>query len=354
MCHEFKRLEMCGNVNHCNVIVLGGGLSGLGAATVLKDNSVNFLLLEGQDRVGGRANTVEMLDTKEMKSSSKVLVENGAQWIHGKLNELYEVASKLDLIRPELSEEAEGDYIREDGYKFDDLLIKKIDFMVGQILTECEELVKKKNDGNFEFPESMENYLLKKFQLKIQSLATERERDLAYQLLDWHRRFQIIDNSCNNLNELSAKCWGNYSFNGESCQTHINIRGGLSQIPNHFFKQLKDNIQLNKKVDRVVYDESSKKFFVQCSDQSIFSCDNLICTFSIGVLKHSHKDMFFPQLPTKQTRVIESIGFGGIGKIFLHFDEKWWKDGWKGLQLIWKDLLNEVKLFSKSILFKSK
>ena len=37
------------------VLILGGGLAGLQAAQTLKDNGVDFLLLEGSDHVGGRA-----------------------------------------------------------------------------------------------------------------------------------------------------------------------------------------------------------------------------------------------------------------------------------------------------------
>ena len=36
------------------VLILGGGLAGLQAAQTLKDNGVDFLLLEGSDHVGGR------------------------------------------------------------------------------------------------------------------------------------------------------------------------------------------------------------------------------------------------------------------------------------------------------------
>jgi cation diffusion facilitator CzcD-associated flavoprotein CzcO len=37
-----------------DVIVIGAGWSGIGAAQVLSDNDVSYLVLEGRDRVGGR------------------------------------------------------------------------------------------------------------------------------------------------------------------------------------------------------------------------------------------------------------------------------------------------------------
>lgn len=330
------------DVKHYEVMVLGAGLAGLGAAQLLNEAKIDFKVLEGQSRVGGRVHTVEMLGV-DGKVPEKILIEDGAQWLHGKQNALYELAQKLNIIRPELSEEAEGDYIRDDGLTLDDFFVRKVDFIVGQILEECEEMVEHKKDKNAKFPECIEVYLNQRFQEEIEcKFETQDEKVLAMQLLDWHKRFQIIDNSCFNLDEVSAKNWGNYSFNGESCQTHVNVRNGLSQIPNYLFQKLKDKISLNKKVDLVSWKESQQKFLVQCSDRSAYSCNHLICTFSIGVLHANHKRLFSPELPKRHADVIESIGFGGIDKIFFYFEKKWWPDGWKGLQLVYSDQLNDV------------
>ncbi len=42
------------------VIIIGGGLSGLSAAKRLKEAGVPIILLEGTDRQGGRAHTLDM------------------------------------------------------------------------------------------------------------------------------------------------------------------------------------------------------------------------------------------------------------------------------------------------------
>jgi spermine oxidase len=323
-------------IEHFDAIILGAGIAGLGAGEVFRRANLNFLILEGQSRVGGRINTVNL--------GNQVNVDAGAQWLHGSDNELFKFAKKFELVRPELSEEAEGDYIREDGTRFDDFLVKKIDFQIGQILEECEDFVNHRNEENFQFPSSMEEFLHEKFKVFIESLENNEDRKKAMQLLDWHRRFQIIDNSCLNLNEISAKDWGNYSFNGESCQTHINIKNGMENLVKRLNESLKSNILLNKIVDLIYWKtEKSCKILIKCSDNSIFSTNNLICTFSVGVLKENHQNMFIPPLPIQHTEVIDSIGFGTIDKIFLVFDEKWWNDDWKGLQLLWNEDINDVR-----------
>lgn len=169
-----------------DAIVLGAGISGLGAGKALKEANVSFVILEGSDRVGGRINTVELSGNSD---SNKVLVDAGAQWLHGKNNELFKFANKFNLMRPELSDEGQGDFLREDGVKFDEFFVKKVDFKFGQILEECEEFVKQKGNKNFRFPSSIEEFVDEKFKTFIDGLKTELEKRQAFQLLDWHRRF---------------------------------------------------------------------------------------------------------------------------------------------------------------------
>lgn len=323
---------------HFDVLVLGGGICGLGAAEIFNKSGLNFKLLEAQERCGGRINTVKMHNLTADKES--IFVDSGAQWLHGKFNALHELAENLNLIRPELSDEGEGDYLREDGIQFDERFVKKIDFSVGQILEECESFALQKSH-DYDFPKSLDDFLLENFKKVVSCLDNDEEREQAWQLFDWHLRFQIIDNSCLHLNEVSAKNWGNYSFNGESCQTHINIKSGFSQLTDQLYLKMQDKILLNKVVDKIHWND--EKILVQCSDDSKYTANYVLCTFSLGVLKSNLKTMFFPKLPKPQEDAIMSIGFGIINKIFLHFDEKWWNEDWKGIQLLWKGVLSDVR-----------
>lgn len=181
-----------------------------------------YVILEGSSSVGGRVNTVEMknyLTNKKKLSwkplSWKPLVDAGAQWLHGRKNALFDFAQKFNLIRSEESQEAEGDYICQDGSHIDEYLVKKVDFKFGQVLEECETFSKNKHVFGIKIPVSINEFVEEKFKKFIDDLDDQEKRK-AVQLLDWHRKFQIIDNSCLHFNDLSAKNWGNYSFNGES------------------------------------------------------------------------------------------------------------------------------------------
>ena len=62
--------------NKYDVIVIGAGMSGLAAAQKLHQSSLNVLVLEARNRIGGRTHTY--VDTK-----NSVHVDMGATWIHG-------------------------------------------------------------------------------------------------------------------------------------------------------------------------------------------------------------------------------------------------------------------------------
>lgn len=159
----------------------------------------------------------------------------------------------------------------------------------------------------------------------------------------FYRSQQIIDNSCLHFNDISAKDWGNYSFNGESCQSHINVINGMSKIVETFYPSLRNHILFNCKVEQIIWKNGNENAIkILCNDGSVYTTANLICTIPLGVLKERHMQMFSPALPNHFQEVIKNIGFGTINKIFLHFEEKWWPDGWKGLQLIWNDELQDV------------
>lgn len=61
-----------------DVIILGAGCAGLKSAETLSVNGIkNILVLEAQERLGGRINTIWLNDDEN------VPLEMGANWIHG-------------------------------------------------------------------------------------------------------------------------------------------------------------------------------------------------------------------------------------------------------------------------------
>lgn len=351
---------------HVDVLILGAGLAGLGAATAINrsNNSGNatkkkcsFLILEAQSRAGGRVNTVELIDyTQKRRIIDNAIecnvnqkyyevktVDSGAQWLHGKYNFLHELAKKYDLLSDEQSEEGLGAFLYENCIEIDPFLVKKIDFIVGKILGECEAFAHKNDvDAGHDttYPKSVEHFMRERFQQYLRTIECPNERKIANDLFEWHIRFQIVDNSCMALHDVSAKHWGKYSFNGESCQAHYNFRDGFGAIVNKLIDELDTNCILFKK--EIVHvavngvDSRRPRISVKCADQSVYTANHVLVTFSLGVLKANYMKMFQPKLPTFIERAINSIGFETINKLFLQFETAWWGD-LDGIQLIFKN-----------------
>lgn len=304
----------------CRIAIVGCGLAGLGAATTFLNAGIeDFLILEATNKPGGRVDTLSLNGN---------IIELGAQWLHGTSNYLHTLALENGLILEETSEEGIGVYVRNDGYIYDDFFVRKIDFIIGQILEECEKFVELEK-----YPTSVEEFLASEFKKYLDNCEEDDHfKEKALDLYDWHYRFQVIDNSCSDLTQVSAKDWGKYSFIGTDRQKHMNLRNGYKSIVDILIKSIsKSSILLETPVLKIDYSKS--KIQLYCREGIKILADHVIMTPSIGFLKQNILQ-FHPSLPSSICKTIKSLGFYGIGKIYLLFEKKWWKAD--GFQLIWK------------------
>lgn len=311
--------------------IVGAGIAGLAAAKELFESGCeNIIILEALDRAGGRIHTV---------THEGIDLELGAQWIHGKQNPLYKLAEKHNLIAGEKSYEARGIYVRDDGFIIDDKLVEKVDFEIGKILYNCEGFVEA-----VDFPESVGEYLEKNFLNYLQNSSDgEDVKQLMLELYDWHVRFQVIDNSCTDLRELSAKEWGRYEIcNG---QDHINLKHGYKAIIDVLVNGLpKHCLKFQTAVRQIKCDE----FITLECEREKFLAKHVILTPSLGVLRTLMLNIY-PPLPKNICQSLKYMGFHGIGKIYLIYDTKWWDC--KGIQLVWKNdsVLKEEEKWTRCI-----
>lgn len=349
-----------------NVLILGGGLAGLGAAIQMKNSESNggrkcsFLILEGQEQAGGRVKSHRLSNYSKNKDidgneqhplvdSRLNLVDGGAQWLHGRDNFLYTIAQKHKLLAANESEEGLGCFFYENCQQIDPFLVKKVDYHVGELLHECEQFSKCETT----YPKSVGHFLRGRFQQFIDMLENSQDRTIALDLFDWHIRFQMIDNSCLTLDHLSAKYWGKYSLNGESHQAHYNFKNGFQSVIDCIIHELGNNvihynkdvieIGINDQQYKINNNRKSNNVTVKCRDGSIYHANMVLITFSLGVLKKKHEKLFRPSLPSTMQTAIESIGFQTINKIFLEFDTPWWND-LDGIQFVFSHRDKVIKL----------
>src|SRR5579871_4137052 len=73
-----------------DIVIIGAGAAGLGAAHALKDSRLSFVVLEARDRVGGRGHTV--------MAAPDVVFDMGCGWLHSAdENSFVKIAETLDF-----------------------------------------------------------------------------------------------------------------------------------------------------------------------------------------------------------------------------------------------------------------
>ncbi|KAG0718670.1 Spermine oxidase [Chionoecetes opilio] len=171
------------------VCVIGAGISGLGAAQRLVEAGVeDIVLLEAEDRIGGRVHTVKHDDGQ---------IEFGAHWIHGQENNVvYQWGSEKGLTSDELSWDQTGRgnavYVRSDG----DIVAQDI---VDEFAKTFEELQESSKDDFADFPGSLGQYFTEKFK------ALNKWGPVGNELLNWESRFFDLLNGSDNWFQVSAK-----------------------------------------------------------------------------------------------------------------------------------------------------
>ncbi|RZC32388.1 Amino oxidase domain containing protein, partial [Asbolus verrucosus] len=170
---------------------------------------------------------------------------------------------------------------------------------------------------------------------------------IADLLVDWfHKLFLCLDSACSWF-EVSTtgpfqfqKCEGDAYLQWRDRGYRTILYVLMRKVPD-MTQQLPidDKILLNKEVNRIVWDSNSMNsggVTVECSDGSSYNGDHAIVTVSVGVLKNLYKN-FVPELPTLKKTAIEAIAIGGIKKILLKFENKWWPDDLKGFSFVWTE-----------------
>lgn len=285
----------------------------------------DILILEAKGRIGGRIQSVEIMDG---------FIEFGAQWLHGDKNELYDLANEHQLLSKTPSFEGEGKFLRNDGYAYNEEFLKKVNGVVTNILSECAEFIKLEEECTF----SVGEYLSTEFEKYINmNLMYDDDIPRWREVFLWHLRFHEIDNSCDALDMLSAKAWGSYDFNGGNSQNHISFVNGYSSVLDKMVEALPEGcIKLNSPVSQILWNNArNKEHYIEIylENNACYQAKHVIVTVPLGVLKSAYT-MFVPNLPRKHRETIQNMGFSSFGKIYIQFEKKWWGDE-KGFQFVW-------------------
>ena len=279
-------------MNQQDVIVVGAGASGLMCARDLISAGYRVTILEARDRVGGRIHTIS--DTR-----FPLPVELGAEFVHGDLPltkqllqeaEINIVRIQGDLWRLEKGAFVEQeDFIEDTGEVIKRLKTLPSDLSVADFLNlhfGGDEFVKlRKSLKSFvEGYDAADSNLASSFALLQELLG---EEDNQYRVQGGYMKL---------INFLLGEC------TAAGCQIHLQT---------------------------IVKEIRWKRGFVEAIDTNgtAFSSDKIVVTLPLGVLQTStrqRKPIHFSPVIDEVHRAIDSLGFGSVIKIILHFEPPVW------------------------------
>lgn len=270
------------------IIVVGAGISGLAAAKKLKENGFDVIVLEAQDKVGGRLRTNRNLG---------IAFDEGASWIHGTTgNPITSLADEagMNTFRT----------VDEDIISYD----------IGGVLRDETAF----DNAETEFYDILDTLMnsgskTESFETVFNNLYPNYANDRLWKFfLSTYLTFD-----CGDLNNLSSLYYGEgEEFGGEE---RISTNG-YDTIPNYLAKDLL--VKLNQRVSNIDYTGDKVKV---THNGTTTEADYVIVSVPLGVLKEN-KIAFSPALPSTKQTAIQKVGMNCVNKFLLTWDTAFWDD----------------------------
>lgn len=301
-----------------DVVIIGGGFSGIAAAKKLHESKIPFLLLEARDRLGGRTFT-------EFYNDNSYL-ELGGQWIGPTQDRMYELAeehnvswfetynqgiNQLDLNKklrkyrgliPKMDPASLGNI---------DWLIRKMERMARKIPVSNPWLAKK--------AKKLDRITLEEF-IEKNSLTSSAKKVLRAGLETVY--------ACE-LNEISLLHALFYIRSGTSLDNLLSIengaqqhriKGGMQPFAEKIALPFKDSIRFNSPVIHIDWDDHevviSGEAFSIIAKKAILAIPPVL----------SNKIHFNPKLPIYKSQLLDKLSMGIVGKVFGIYEKPFWRE----------------------------
>jgi monoamine oxidase len=280
------------------VLILGAGISGLGAAYQLQKQGIAFEVLEARNRAGGRILTAPIQEG--------LTVELGAEWIGSGHKTLLALCQELGL---ELLE-----------HRFETGLLLNGQYQAA---------------GQWHYEATWQQKLQK---IQENFLKSSPAQQLRLDKIDWWRFLrkqginaqdleirELLDSTDfgESIRQVSAyAALSEYAESSPYNEMDFRVKGGNSEIIKALLQKIgTEKVHLQKEVQRIAQDR--KGIRVSCKDGSEWQADKVICTLPVAALLHID---FAPQLPAIQQEAIEALQYARIMKTSVLFKERFWKE----------------------------
>lgn len=270
------------------VVVIGAGISGLTAASTLKTKGFNIIVLESQDKVGGRLRTDRSLG---------IPFDEGASWIHGPNGNPITALALASGTKTFLTEDENVKVYNQDGTIYSDAYLdeqySEFENAVKQVLA----------NGNKD--QSFETIFTNLY-------PTKGNDNLWKYMLSAYLEFDTGAD----ISKLTSKYFDDDEvYPGKD----VIVTNGYDTITNQLSKGL--DIRLNSTVTKVDYSNTRPIISYNGID---LTADYVIVSVPLGVLKKG-TIKFHPELPMNKKNAIENTNMGNVNKFLLVWDTPFWE-----------------------------
>jgi monoamine oxidase len=297
-----------------DVIVIGAGLSGLSAALSLQKMGLSVVILEADNRIGGRVKTLDNIITKP---------EAGGMQIGQGYGYMRTLAQQLNVPLAPLS-----GFTRGNAFLIDEHLMTSKEWPT-HIANKLNADEKKLSPSQLYF-----HYLKKMPKLGI--AGDWNHADFAHldvsiagmlKKLGASEQALALMNAnvnANNLSELSAAdaihVLTQMMSGGRSADKVV---GGNSRFIEAMVNQLPNKVELGKQINKIVANNNSVT--ATCLDGSSYTAKHCICTIPFSVLRNVDLQA---NISTAQRAAINQLNYTAITQVHFEVtDDSWLDDG---------------------------
>lgn len=284
---SFSKEDKITNPNGKTVIIIGAGISGLAAAKKLKDKGFSVIVLESQEKIGGRLRTDRSLG---------IAFDEGASWIHGPNgNPITKLASQAGA-NTYLTDDDKLSVFDNNGTAYSETFL----------------------DSQYTEFENALNAVLgagtkrQSFQTIFNSLYPKQANNRLWKyMLSAYLEFD----TGGDISKLSSKhFYDDEAYRGKD----VIVTNGYDKVANLLGQGL--DIRLNSRVTEINY--TATKSLVKVNENSI-EADYVIVSVPLGVLKNNSIS-FQPSLPGLKLSAIQNIQMGNVNKFLFIWNTPFW------------------------------
>lgn len=300
------------------VVVVGAGYAGLSAALELYDTGVDVVVLEADDRVGGR--------TLSRRDSGGVVIDHGGQWVGPTQRDFLSLVERFGVVTfPTYLEGANIERWTDGSQRHfkiagpdDGPGMREYSALMGEIdaLAETVDLERPWATPNAEAldSETVHSYLERtvpssdarlRMALAVQSVWTVEPRDISM----LHFLFYIA--SAGNLDQL---------MEAEGCAQETRFVRGAQDAALRIAEQLRDRVFLGAPVRRI---EQCDGGVTLTTDQGAIRASRVI----VAVPPHAGQRIAYePMLPNSRGRWLAKSPMGDVVKIHVSYERPFWRE----------------------------